>query len=112
MTVQLEIWHLVSLVAALITAFWAVAKLLLSQQQQHQDRRFAAIESLINEEASQWDRMERELLTLKAELPLNYVRREDYIRGQSVIEAKLDGLATKFENALLRGMVHGGKHAG
>ncbi|MBB5204437.1 hypothetical protein HNQ51_001751 [Inhella inkyongensis] len=111
MTVQLDAWHVVSLVSLLIGAFWSVAKLLLSQQQRHQDRRFEAIEELITNEASQWDRIERELLMLKADLPLNYVRREDYIRGQSVIEAKLDGLATKFENALLRGMVNGGKHA-
>lgn len=112
MTVQLEAWHVVSLVAMLITAFWAVAKVLLTQAQRHQDRRFDTLEARIADEASGWDRMERELLQLKADLPLNYVRREDYIRGQSVIEAKLDGLATKFENALLRGMLQGGnRHA-
>ena len=110
MTVQLEAWHVVSLVIALITAFWAIAKLLMTQAQKHQDQRFDVIESRIANEAGHWDRMERDLLTLKAELPLQYVRREDYIRGQSVIEAKLDGLATKFENALLRGML-GAKHA-
>lgn len=111
MTVQLEAWHVVSLVAMLVGAFWAVAKLLGTQAQKHQDRRFDALEARIADEAGSWDRMERELLQLKAELPLHYVRREDYIRGQSVIEAKLDGLASKFENALLRGMLHGGKHA-
>ena len=42
---------------------------------------------------------------LKAELPVAYVRRDDYIRGQSVLEAKLDGLATKIENAQLRGLI-------
>ncbi|MDF6001947.1 hypothetical protein P4050_30630 [Pseudomonas aeruginosa] len=36
-------------------------------------------------------------MSLKAELPIQYVRREDYIRGQSVIEAKLDGLAVKLK---------------
>lgn len=48
--------------------------------------------------------MERELLRFQAEMPLQYVRREDYIRGQSVIEAKLDGLGTKLENAQLRSL--------
>ncbi|HBO0115257.1 TPA: hypothetical protein L4A45_006184, partial [Pseudomonas aeruginosa] len=51
-----------------------------------------------------------ELMSLKAELPFQYVLRDDYIRGQSVIEMKLDSLATKLENAQLRGLV-GANHA-
>jgi hypothetical protein len=66
------------------------------------NKRLEGIENSNREEASQWQRMERELLILKADLPLHYVRREDYIRGQSVIEAKLDSLGIKFENAQLR----------
>ena len=34
-------------------------------------------------------------------------RREDYIRGQSVIESKLDGLALKIENVQLRAVKGG-----
>jgi hypothetical protein len=41
--------------------------------------------------------VEKDLLRLKAELPLDYVRRDDWIRNQTVIEAKLDGLASKLE---------------
>lgn len=112
MTVNLDMWHVVLLVSMLVTAFWAVAKLLLAQIQRHQDLQFKALAERIAEEAGGWDRMERELLQLKAELPLHYVRREDYIRGQSVIEAKLDGLATKFENARLEALLKaGGSHA-
>ena len=48
---------------------------------------------------------EKDLLRLRAELPLDYVRREDWIRNQTVIEAKLDGLATKLE-ALKEGRPH------
>ena len=40
---------------------------------------------------------------MKADLPLAYVRREDFVRNQSVIEAKLDGLALRIENLTLRG---------
>ena len=53
-------------------------------------------------DTGQWQRVERELLTLKADMPLHYVRREDYIRGQSTLEAKVDGVGMKLENALLR----------
>ncbi|TXI17649.1 MAG: hypothetical protein E6Q67_12775 [Roseateles sp.] len=112
MTVQLELWHLITLLFTLIGAFFALIKLLLVQHQRHQDQRFDAIEAAAEKESGQWLRMERELLTLKAELPVAYVRREDYIRGQSVIEAKLDGLATRIENAQLRGVLSGGRNAG
>ncbi|MCN2262768.1 hypothetical protein MLL02_26285, partial [Escherichia coli] len=36
-------------------------------------------------------------MRFKADLPLNYVRREDYIRGQTVIEAKLDDFTTNWK---------------
>jgi hypothetical protein len=36
-------------------------------------------------------------------MPLHYVRREDYVRNQTVIEAKLDALALRLENVRLKG---------
>ena len=47
-------------------------------------------------------------MKFQADLPLHYVRREDYVRGQSVLEAKLDGLADKIEKAQLRAFINGG----
>ncbi len=115
MIIQMELWHVLTLSAtlsiALVSAFFALVKLLLKQHQRHQDVRFDAIERAAKTEAGQWQRIERELLSLKADLPVYYVRREDYFRGQSVIEAKLDGLATKIENAQLRGVL-GGRNDG
>ena len=35
---------------------------------------------------------EKNLNSLIATLPLNYVLREDYIRGQAVLEAKMDAV--------------------
>ncbi|HCO6570543.1 TPA: hypothetical protein OBS83_004454, partial [Escherichia coli] len=51
----------------------------------------------LQQSASSWGELEKELMRFKADLPLNYVRREDYIRGQTVIEAKLDALYNKLE---------------
>ena len=36
--------------------------------------------------------LERELLQLKAQLPVDYVRREDWIRFSNTLEAKLDAM--------------------
>jgi len=44
--------------------------------------------------------LERELLELKADLPLSYVRREDFIRFDVVINSKLDKLRDLVVEAL------------
>jgi hypothetical protein len=124
---QVDFWQMVMLLLAFFGACAGAAKLMLGQHQRHLDERFAvqeqsrttqhdqvskrldAIEVANREEANQWQRVERELFKMQADMPVHYVRREDYIRGQSVIEAKLDGLATKLENAQLRGIINGGK---
>lgn len=116
MTFSLDLWQVILLISTVLGAFVGVLKLLLSQQMRHIDAAFQTqsdrlekIEQASKDESAQWQRVERELMHLKADLPVAYVRREDYIRGQSVLEAKLDGLATKIENAQLRGLInHGG----
>lgn len=109
MTVQFELWQMVTLLISFFGAAAGAGKLLLSQTQKHLDHRFNVLEEANRQEVGQWRHLERELMGLKADLPLQYVRREDYIRGQSIIEAKLDGLAVKLENAQLRGLNGGNK---
>lgn len=109
MTFSLDLWQTILLVSMLLGAFLGLLKLLLSQHTKHIDaafetqaERLGRIELVSQADAEQWRRLEKDFLSFKAELPLSYVRRDDYIRGQSVIEAKLDSLATKFENVQLR----------
>lgn len=118
MQISIDFWQLVLLLLTFFAACAGAGKLLLAQTQRHLDDRFTmmgtrldGIESANRDEANQWRQVERELSRLKESLPLHYVRREDYIRGQSVIEAKLDGLAVKLENAQLRGLVGAHKNA-
>lgn len=118
MSIEITLWQLVTLLLTFFGACAGAGKLLLAQTQRHMDERFAMvsasmanIEAANKEEAQQWKQIERDMMALRAELPLEYVRREDYIRGQSVIEAKLDGLAVKLENAQLRSLMKGASHA-
>lgn len=85
--------YLAVLLAALVSALFGIGKWLLAGFQKRIDERF----SLIAADSAAWRQVERDLLTLRAELPERYVRREDYIRNQSIIEAKLDALAAKLE---------------
>lgn len=112
MTFSLDLWQTIVLVSMLLGAFLGLLKLLLSQHTKHIDAAFEAqgerltrIERSNETDTGNWQRIEREFRDFKADLPVAYVRRDDYIRGQSVLEAKLDGLATKLENAQLRAAI-------
>jgi hypothetical protein len=70
----------------------------------HWDERFGAVIEQGRREAEGWAALERDFLRFQADLPLQYVRREDYVRNQTVIEAKLDAIALRFENLQLKGM--------
>lgn len=73
-------------------------KWLLDRYQAHLDKRFESLERASDGEHKEWQRVERELLDLKAELPVLYVRREDSIRQEVVINSKLDALAEKLDS--------------
>lgn len=93
--------QLVGIVITVILA-WSglligIIKWLLDRYQSHIDRRFTALETANAAEVREWQRIERELLELKADLPTEYVRREDNIRQEVVINAKLDALAEKID---------------
>jgi hypothetical protein len=129
MMISVDVWELLGVFGALLSAFVVVlftaGKLLIGQfdrrlterftaqdiarkeSQKHWDTKFAALETAAAAEAKEWQRIEKDILLMKAELPNQYVRRDDYIRNQSVIESKIDGLAVRIENAILKGERHG-----
>lgn len=104
----------VTLVIAIICGYWALAKLLLAQTIKQLDTRFAAQEKLRTESQQQHEARflqletlaratEKDLLLMRGDLPNMYVRREDYIRGQTVIESKLDAVYSKLELVQIQG---------
>ena len=93
MTLQIELPQLISLLLAFLGTLVGFGKYMLSQI----DSRITGIEQQNRSESEGWKRIERELLELRAELPVQYVRREDYVRGQTIIESKLDSLYSKLE---------------
>lgn len=108
MSIQIDIWNIFLLVAMLIGAFWALVSLMITQFNKGLDKRFEVIDAARTESnksaKERFDRIEesqrtqeRELLSLKAELPERYVRREDAIRSEMTLHAKFDGLAGRID---------------
>lgn len=89
----MELPQIVMLALAFLGALGGFGRLLLSQIDRRLEQRFSAIEK----HGAEWQRLEKEFLTFKADLPIHYVRREDYVRGQTTIEAKLDAISAKVE---------------
>ena len=124
MNIELQFWQAILLLLSFFGFVAGAGRLLLSQIDKRLDLRFQLLEQARKEGTKHWDerfgsiltqqredpaavkRLERDLMGLRAELPERYVRREDYIRGQTVIEAKLDSLALRMENIQLKGVRH------
>jgi len=95
---QIELWQLISLAATFLGVLITLGRVLLAQI----DKRLEARFSMVERDLHQVRNVERDLLQLKADLPRHYVLREDYVRNQTIIEAKLDALALRFENFHLK----------
>lgn len=111
----------IGLLGLFTTVVGGLVKLLLHNFEKRLAERFAAQEAARKAASRHWEdnfakvlerqdkdaqallELERSFMRFQAELPLEYVRREDWVRGQAVLEAKLDGVALKIENIMLKG---------
>jgi F0F1-type ATP synthase membrane subunit b/b' len=116
-------------VAALIGAFWVLVVMMVKQFKADLKNRFDELEKAREEASKNVDKQlvelaaqhskantqaterldqletlqrntDKELLMLRAELPEKYVRREDAIRSEMTVHAKLDGLASRMDSLL------------
>ncbi len=88
MTITVEFWHLVGLLLSFLGCCFTFAKILVAQFHNSMQERYQQ-QLKINTKVED---LERQLHHVNATLPLRYVLREDYIRGQTVLEAKMDAL--------------------
>lgn len=115
MSVDLQIlFGAVGAVGTIAAGYWAIGRTLVAQFTSALDQRFVVLEEArkegrrVSEERfkrleEKQELLDKDVRQILIELPREYVRREDYVRGQSVIEAKIDGLALRVENIMLKG---------
>jgi len=89
--------EIVSLLLGGVALFVGSIKFFLDRYLAQIEKRFDQLEEALRNEAAGVSALREEFLRLKAELPIHYVRREDDIRNQTVINAKLDALYMKIE---------------
>lgn len=93
-TIEMPAWQLVSIAVTILGAFAGLVKVMVMQMERRLDQRFA----ITDKDSERLRTLEISFERLRGDMPVHYVRREDYVRGQTVIEAKLDALALKLEN--------------
>lgn len=97
--------------AVMRTFAYLVAKVV-AQFKAQLDERFEALERAREDGRKAWDerfakvearyeQLDRELRKLLIELPDRWVRREDYVRRETLIEAKIDQLSLRIQNWIL-----------
>ncbi len=95
--------------AIVVSGYWALARLVVAQFWKRLDERLAAQELARQENRRIWDERfmrieerlesnERDITQLMRELPTSYLRREDAIRENTTINAKLDALNARLEH--------------
>lgn len=91
MTIQVDFWQLVSLLLGFIGTLATFSKILLKQldsRLEHQNDRVGKLETQLNE--------------FITKLPLDYQRREDAIRFETTLNAKLDAIGSRIEHIIER----------
>ncbi len=112
MTLEL-IGTILTVVGLLVGGAWALVKGVVRQLELRLDERFAAQATARAEGAAQWSErfskfeehqrvLERDFLIFKADLPIQYVRREDAIRRDTILDAKLDAMNARLDLVLER----------
>lgn len=91
MTIQVDFWHLMGLLLGFIGTLTTFGMVLIKQidaRIDHQNDRVSKIETSLNETLTK--------------LPLEYQRREDAIRFETVLNAKLDAIGSRIERLIER----------
>jgi hypothetical protein len=108
--IELPLWQVIALAVSFGGAVMVWGKLLFSQFEKRLAERFKAHDDTLarfvadqGTSAKRMQELERDFLLFRGEMPNQYVRRDDFIRNQTVIEAKLDSISTRVENIQLRG---------
>lgn len=98
--------------ATMIGGCWALVKVIVSQFNRQLDERFTALEKARAEGQSAWNKrmeaieqkqqdLDKDVRQILIEMPREYVTRTDYVRRETVIEAKIDQLTLRIQNWIL-----------
>ncbi len=109
MTLNLEAYQVIGLCITIVGAIWGTATAFFARFEASMKERDDGLKSEIgklseqmSKESEEIRKLDRDLLQLKADLPREYVSKNDFVRSFTVVEHKLDALANKIEIANIK----------
>ena len=105
MTLNLEAYQAIMIALAIVgsivgagKAFFGRIETSLKERDDGLKAEIAKVNDNMSKESEAIRKIDRELLMLKADLPREYVAKEDFIRSFTVVEAKIDAVQTTLTN--------------
>lgn len=99
-------WEMVGIAVTILLALFGlligVIKWLLDRYVEAVKAQIGMMATQILTHAGEITRLDKEILKLRAEVARDCFSRDDHIRYETVINAKVDALGTKIENLMLR----------
>ena len=99
MTLELEGYQLVMLTLTIAGSLWGTGKAFFSRVESALKDRDDGLKTELSKLGDQMSKeseairqLDREILKLKADLPREYVAKEDFVRSFTVVEAKIDAV--------------------
>lgn len=107
MVFEVTLGNVITVVALVIAAMWALFKLISVQQERRLKERFDTLDKAMGDVAKAQMRnadatadLERQFHAHQVELARDYVRRDDFVRHLGSIETRIDNFALRVERAL------------
>lgn len=107
MVFEVTLGNVITLVALVIAAMWALFKLVNVQQERRLNDRFDTLTTAMEAVAKSQERnadataqLEREFHKHQVDLARDYVRRDDFVRHMGSVETRIDNFALRMERAL------------
>ena len=107
MIFELTMTNLISLADLFLGALWGLLKVIALQAEKRSNEKFAGLQEAIakvgadmRREAEAARQLETSFLRFQAELPRDYVRRDDFVQAIGSISTRIDNFALRVERAL------------
>lgn len=95
--VRFELWQLITLLLGFFGVIFGFAKLIAGQFEQRIQGSLSSLEKMITahveeerQSFAQVSQLQQSVASLQLELAKDYVRREDYVKNQTILEGKID----------------------
>lgn len=86
MVIEVNLANLIFILIALVGAFWALVKIIVSQYEKSLDTRFQVLSETMAKDQAVTLQLEREFLKFQSEIPRVYLRRDDYMRESQALQ--------------------------